>query len=143
MQRICFSNLLTRLARFVATGALAASAAALAQTYPSKPINWVVGFPPGGGADAVTRMVAAKMSQNMGVSIVVENRPGASAIIATQYVPNSIRSSERFSARYFSAHRPASGSTRAVHAERVDIGREGLARKGNGSAAMRLQIKGC
>lgn len=86
VQRIGSTTFLTRLARFVAGGALAASAAALAQTYPSKPINWVVGFPPGGGADAVTRMVAAKMSQNMGQTIVVENRPGASAIIATQYV---------------------------------------------------------
>jgi len=86
VQRIGSTTFLTRLARFVAGGALAASAAALAQTYPSKPINWVVGFPPGGGADAVTRMVAARMAQNMGQTIVVENRPGASAIIATQYV---------------------------------------------------------
>lgn len=80
------STFLANLARLLAAGALTWGAAALAQTYPSKPINWVVGFPPGGGADAVTRMVAAKMSQNMGQSIVVENRPGASAIIATQYV---------------------------------------------------------
>src|SRR3954453_7988006 len=40
-------------------------------------------------------------------------------IIATQNVPNSIRKSDRFSARYFSAPRPASGSTRALHAFRV------------------------
>src|SRR4051812_34767264 len=40
-------------------------------------------------------------------------------IIATQNVPNSIRSSERFSDRYFSAHRPCSGSTRALHAFRL------------------------
>src|ERR687890_36327 len=40
-------------------------------------------------------------------------------IIATQNVLNSIRSSERFSARYFSAHRPVSGSTRALHAFRL------------------------
>src|SRR4051812_33277181 len=40
-------------------------------------------------------------------------------IIATQNVPNSIRSSDRFSARYFSAHRPVSGSTRALHAFRL------------------------
>ncbi|TMH63328.1 MAG: tripartite tricarboxylate transporter substrate binding protein [Betaproteobacteria bacterium] len=59
---------------------------ARAQTYPSKAINWVVGFPPGGGADGVTRLVAAKVSQNIGQPIVVENRPGASSIIAAQYV---------------------------------------------------------
>src|SRR5947208_2226030 len=56
------------------------------QPYPSKAINWVVGFPPGGGADGVTRLVAAKVSQNIGQPIVVENRPGASSIIAAQYV---------------------------------------------------------
>jgi tripartite-type tricarboxylate transporter receptor subunit TctC len=69
----------------------AAAAAALplvgrSQSFPSKPINWVVGFPPGGGADGVTRLVAAKVSQNIGQPIVVENRPGASSIIAAQYV---------------------------------------------------------
>ena len=70
--------------------ACAASAAAPAirsqQPYPSKPITWVVGFPPGGGADGVTRLVSAKVSQNLGQPIVVENRPGASSIIAAQYV---------------------------------------------------------
>ncbi|HET7362280.1 MAG TPA: tripartite tricarboxylate transporter substrate binding protein [Burkholderiales bacterium] len=69
----------------LALAAAAAAPAARAQ-YPSKPINWVVGFPPGGGADGVTRLVSAKVSQNIGQPIVVENRPGASSIIAAQYV---------------------------------------------------------
>jgi tripartite-type tricarboxylate transporter receptor subunit TctC len=56
------------------------------QTFPSRPISWIVGFPPGGGADGVTRLVSAKVSQNIGQPIIVENRPGASSIIAAQYV---------------------------------------------------------
>jgi tripartite-type tricarboxylate transporter receptor subunit TctC len=75
---------------------IAAAAAGLAPlgaraqgAYPSKAINWVVGFPPGGGADGVTRLVAAKVSQNIGQSVIVENRPGASSIIAAQYVANA------------------------------------------------------
>ena len=58
-------------------------------SFPSKPINWVVGFPPGGGADGVTRLVASKLSQNIGQPVVVENRPGASSSIAAQYVTNA------------------------------------------------------
>src|SRR5436853_866198 len=56
------------------------------QPYPSKPITWVVGFPPGGGADGVTRLVSTKVAQNIGQAVVIENRPGASSIIAAQYV---------------------------------------------------------
>src|SRR5437764_4122210 len=67
--------------------ALAAPMVVRAQTnFPSKSISWVVGFPPGGGADGVTRLVAAKLSQNIGQPVIVENRPGASSIIAAQYV---------------------------------------------------------
>jgi len=59
------------------------------QSFPTKPITWVVGFAPGGGADSVTRLVSAKVAQNIGQPIVVENRPGASSIIAAQYVAHA------------------------------------------------------
>jgi tripartite-type tricarboxylate transporter receptor subunit TctC len=69
---------------------IAAAAAPLAARahggFPSRPINGVVGFPPGGGADGVTRLVASRLSQNIGQPVVVENRPGASSSIAAQYV---------------------------------------------------------
>ena len=71
----------------IVTAAAMAPLAARAQpAYPARPINWVVGFPPGGGADGVTRLVASKLSQNVGQPVLVENRPGASSIIAAQYV---------------------------------------------------------
>lgn len=56
------------------------------QPFPSRPITWVVGFAPGGGMDSITRLVAAKVSLNVGQPIVIENKPGASSIIAAQYV---------------------------------------------------------
>src|SRR4051812_46245860 len=60
--------------------------AAQAQTYPSKPIRLVVGFPPGGSNDIVARIIAPKLSQLLGAQVVVENRPGANATIGTDYV---------------------------------------------------------
>ncbi len=63
--------------------ALAAGAAS-AQSYPSKPIRLVVGFPPGGSADPTTRIIGAALSEQMNVPVVVENRPGADSAIATE-----------------------------------------------------------
>lgn len=68
----------------IATLALCAACfAAHAQTYPAKPVRFLVGFPPGGTNDIVARMVAQKVSENVGQSIVVENRGGANTTIAT------------------------------------------------------------
>jgi tripartite-type tricarboxylate transporter receptor subunit TctC len=63
-----------------------ASGAALADTYPSRPIRFVVGFPPGGGADIVSRIMAAWLSERLGQQVFVENRPGASTNISIQNV---------------------------------------------------------
>ncbi len=69
-----------------AIAALLFSVAALAQAFPSKPIKIVVGYPPGGSGDFLTRLVAEEMSRNLGVAVVAENRPGAGATIASEAV---------------------------------------------------------
>lgn len=68
--------------------ALACSLVA-AQNYPSKPIHLVVGYSPGGGTDATARVVAQKLSDNLGQTVIVENRPGASGSIAIERVAAS------------------------------------------------------
>jgi len=77
----------TRLAAPLAALMLAASATA--QTFPAKPVKIVVGYPPGGSGDFLTRLLADEMSKNLGVSIVTENRPGAGATIASDVVAKS------------------------------------------------------
>ena len=50
---------------------------AAAQTYPTRPIRWIVGFPPGGAADMVVRLIGESLSERLGQQIVIDNRPGA------------------------------------------------------------------
>ncbi len=59
---------------------------ASAQTYPAKPIKFVVGFPPGGVNDIVGRLVAAKLSERIGQPVIMENKPGGDGAIGTDYV---------------------------------------------------------
>ena len=69
--------------------ALAVPAAAGAQAYPDRPVRILVGYPPGGGTDLVARIVAQPLSEKWKQPVVVDNRPGANAIIATEAVVRS------------------------------------------------------
>jgi tripartite-type tricarboxylate transporter receptor subunit TctC len=69
--------------------AMALAQNALAQNYPSKPVKVMVGFSPGGAVDNVARLLSQSMSKGMGGSFIVENRPGATGIIAAEQVAKS------------------------------------------------------
>ena len=56
------------------------------QSFPSKPIRLVVTFPPGGGTDAIARLLSVPLSESMGQQVVVDNRPGASGNIGAEIV---------------------------------------------------------
>jgi tripartite-type tricarboxylate transporter receptor subunit TctC len=74
---------------FAALAWLALCGTTVAQTYPVRPVKIVVGFAAGGPTDVIARILAADMTSSMGQSFVVENRPGANAIIATEAVAHS------------------------------------------------------
>jgi tripartite-type tricarboxylate transporter receptor subunit TctC len=59
---------------------------ALAQTYPTRSLHLIVGYSPGGGNDLIARIVAAKLQDKLGQTVVVENKPGAQSIIAADLV---------------------------------------------------------
>ena len=63
--------------------------AAVAQEYPAKPVRVIVGFPAGGGSDLIARVFAQKLTGALGQTVVVENRPGASANIAAELAARS------------------------------------------------------
>jgi tripartite-type tricarboxylate transporter receptor subunit TctC len=73
----------------VATLGLASHSFAQAPSYPTKPVRWVVGYPAGGGTDFLARTTGAQLSQLLGQPVVVDNRPGAGAIIASENVARS------------------------------------------------------
>jgi len=66
-----------------------AHAQSIASTYPNKPIRIVIGFPPGGGIDIVARMMAPKLTEVLGQSVVIDNRPGANGVLGMDAVAKS------------------------------------------------------
>jgi len=70
----------------LAAAALAATGALAQSSFPSRTVTLTVGFAPGGGTDTAARIVAQKLAQNIGQSVVVENRAGAGGNIAAQHI---------------------------------------------------------
>jgi len=70
----------------LALGLAMASGGALGQSYPIKGIKLVLGYPPSGGTDTLARIVAQKLTERFAQPVIVENRPGANAIIGVDYV---------------------------------------------------------
>jgi tripartite-type tricarboxylate transporter receptor subunit TctC len=77
---------LTRRDFALAAGATLLVGGARAQSYPDRPIRILIGYPAGGGVDLVARLLGEPMKAALGQSIIVENRPGASAMLAAQAV---------------------------------------------------------
>jgi tripartite-type tricarboxylate transporter receptor subunit TctC len=77
-----------RRAALILAAALAASAAH-ADVYPSRPIRFVVAFPPGGGTDIIARAIAQKLSERLAQQVLIDNRPGAGGNIGTDIVAKS------------------------------------------------------
>jgi tripartite-type tricarboxylate transporter receptor subunit TctC len=70
--------------------ALGAAPGARAQVWPDRPMRWIVGYPPGGASDAFARLIAAQMTPRLGQNVVVENRPGGGAVLASDLVARSV-----------------------------------------------------
>ncbi len=81
--RLLAATALGLLAVLSATGVAAQPAT---DSFPNKPIRFIVPYPAGGGTDIVARLVATKMSASLGQPVVVDNKPGASTIIGTEMV---------------------------------------------------------
>ena len=67
----------------------AVSRGALAQAYPSRPVKFIIGYPPGGSADITARLIAQFLGERLGQPFVVESRAGAGTNIATEAVINA------------------------------------------------------
>lgn len=77
-------------ARYAAIAVVAlASAAGSAQTYPTKPIRFVIGFAPGGASDIVSRIIGEKLAESLGQPVVIDNRPAATGSAAAGLVAKS------------------------------------------------------
>ena len=72
-----------------AMAAASASAQEEPSKYPARPIHIIVGFTAGGGNDIIARIFGQKLSESLGQPVIIENKPGGGAIVATEYVAKS------------------------------------------------------
>ncbi len=77
------------IAGFAALALCGASNIAAAADYPTRPVRWVVGYPPGGATDIMARLIGHRLSEKLGQQFVIENKPGAGNNIGTEQVINS------------------------------------------------------
>ena len=75
----------TRIRAVMLIAGIAFAAGASAQAYPSRPIKFVVPFPPGGNLDFLARTIQPRLSEALGATIVVDNRGGAAGIVGAEY----------------------------------------------------------
>jgi tripartite-type tricarboxylate transporter receptor subunit TctC len=73
----------------IGISALAPLGSASALDYPTRPVRWVVGYPPGGATDIIARLLGQRLSERLGQQFVIENKPGAGNNIATEAVINA------------------------------------------------------
>jgi tripartite-type tricarboxylate transporter receptor subunit TctC len=69
--------------------AIASIGSAAALDYPTRPVKWVVGYPPGGATDIIARLIAQRLSERLGQQFIIENKPGAGNNIGTESVVNA------------------------------------------------------
>src|ERR1700730_17146322 len=80
--------------RFLQLASLAAASSAMsrrasADTYPSRPLRWIVPFPAGGSTDLIARLLGEWLAQKLGQPVIIENKPGGGTNIAVQAVVNA------------------------------------------------------
>jgi tripartite-type tricarboxylate transporter receptor subunit TctC len=73
----------------LAVAATAPTGSAMALDYPTRPVRWVVGYPPGGATDIIARLIGQRLQEKLGQPFVIENKPGAGNNIATESVVNA------------------------------------------------------